>query len=238
MIVYVQGVKGGSGKSTIGRFAVDYFIGKGRKTGKRPLVIDTDSGNCDVARSYLSGKEGKDCDAMAVDSSKESGFGEVLTAIYEAGKDGRDVIVNTGARNADEMREFGPALIALCADAGFDLVTLWALDTDTVCLEQLKKYLETMGDSRIVIMRNLGMVNGDKAKFDFVDKTNIGQAIPSVFFPNLSDSVTSLLKSPNCKAVHELEDSLTMGQRYIVRGQLAAAKQAIIDALAMAKKAE
>lgn len=232
MVIYSQGVKGGAGKSVVARFALDHFI----SDGKNPLLIDTDTGNPDVARSYGLENGGKGCDVLGYDSSKEEGFGEVLTAIYEAGQAGRDVIVNCGARNQEEMTNFGPALAAMCAENGLDLVTLWTIDTDTICLEQLVNFLDTMADSRVVIIRNLGLTDGDEAKFAFVDKTKIGKAVPSVYFPKLPDSVTELLKSPHCKAVHELEDSLSMGARYLARGRLNAAKKAISDALEIAKK--
>lgn len=232
MIVDVQSVKGGTGKSVVCRFVVDHFI------AQNPLVIDTDTGNPDVARSYMTENgQGKKCDVLAIDTSKESGFGKLLDAIAEAAQSGRHVIINRGARNQAEMSAFGPALAAMSTDLGLDLVTLWVMDADKICVEQLYSFLKTMGNAtRTIIIKNLGMTtDGDESRFAFVEETKTGKALPSVFFPTLPDSVMDALKSPVCKAVHELDDHLTMGARYLARGKINAAKKAIEDALLDAK---
>lgn len=232
MIIDINCDKGGVGKSTIARVIVHHFI----QAGEEPVLIDIDTGNPDLARSYMNPDgTGKRCTVYAFDADTIRGWERMQETMLEATT---PVIINSGARNGASIRKFGPALDAMCRDLGTDFVTVWPIDADLMCLEQLSGYLETI-NHRTVIIKNLHMAtDGSAEDFAFLEKTKIGRAIPSVFFPALTPAVMEAMKTPNCRAIHELEQCLTTVQRYMSRKCLAEAEKAVAEALSIAKPYE
>lgn len=230
MIVLDTGDKGGTGKSIVCRFTVDYFIGR----NENPLVIDTDTSNPDVARSYLNAdKSGKNCEVLALNTDTEAGFTRLLDVILSTSASQRPVVINCGARDQIGKATFGPAIDALCRDEKLDLVVLWTLDAKQICVEQLRKFLANVAH-KTAIIKNLGMVDDDPARFDFFSETKISKKLPSIFFPRLTNATIMALDTPRCHAVHELNDALTMGERYMARRRIETARSAIAEALQVA----
>ena len=235
MSIYcVESVKGGCGKSILCRFLIDHFI----ELKQRPFVIDTDNCNPDIARSYSNPDgSGKLCDLVAYDPQFPSGQRLIINSAIDAVKDKRIVIINRGAKDKQSAIEFAPGLASLCEDNNCDFVVLWVLDVDLFCVEQMRDYLKLMPSNvKIVAIKNLHMsLEEDISRFKFYDESITGKRVASCTFPRLHEYVIDLLKTPKCLAVHEIYENLSEADRYLARGRITMAKQAISDIISAAR---
>lgn len=221
MIIYVGGSKGGVGKSMQAMIALHHYV----SAGVQPVLIETDTSNPDVYKAY----NGKGVSAYAYDIDTEKGWESTLNVIGEAldTDSTTPIVINSGARNTMAIASHGDVLNAL----GVDIVTLWVINEQLDGLVLLKDYLQTV-QQRICIVKN-GFFAADE-DFDIFKKSNFSKkGIQSVYLPKATAATSKALYVER-KALHELNVSLTFGERMLYAGWIKKADAALAQALEIA----
>lgn len=178
-LIFVGGAKGGVGKSAVTCAAIDTL----QEQGVKMLLIDSDTSNPDVFKSY-----NKVVDAMAINLDRKEGWIELLNAVH-----GTDavVVVNTAARNNDGVKQFGSLLMAALPELQCEFITLWVINRQRDSLELLKQYREAV-HGMVHVVRNTHY--GDAGKFELFNNSKIKGEVEKndgqvVDFPDLADRV-------------------------------------------------
>lgn len=205
-IYLIGGSKGGVGKSTVAMALLDYLT----ESGDKPLLIETDTSNPDVAKAY-----GKEVPAKSIDLDKGDGWVDFLNAV-----DAHDgpVVVNGAARNNTGIATYGGNLGNSLGDLSRALVTLWVVNRQRDGLELLKQYLEALPQSKlhtVHIVRNTYF--GRPEQFELLAgsklKAGVEEAGGKVLdFPDLADRITDEINNKRL-SIAEASKSAPIGNR-------------------------
>jgi len=182
------GDKGGTGKSMVAATLIDVFL----QRGIEPLLVETDTANPDVFKSY---GERIQCAALSLDEA--DGWIQLINAVDQAR--GTPVIVNTAARSGSGVARYGATLRSTLGELGRKLVTLWIINRQRDSLELLADYLEAMpvgAEHHTHVLRNLYF--GASEKFQLYNGSDLKKRIEEVGgrtldFPDLADRVADQL---------------------------------------------
>ena len=198
MIIYVGGAKGGVGKSLTSMLMLDILL------DQNPLLIETDQSNPDVGKAY-----GSTVETLASDLDTPQGWSKTLTAIHE--QQARPIVVNSAARNSDGVREFGSSF----AELGVDMLLLWPINAQRDSLELLADFLDIVSPQRKAVVKN-GYF-GREGDFELFDKSKMSKSLEVVYLPKLLENVANTIYSER-KALHQLAEGLTFGDRLLFEG--------------------
>ena len=182
------GDKGGTGKSMVAATLIDAFL----QRGIEPLLVETDTANPDVFKSY---GERIQCAALSLDEA--DGWIQLINTVDQAR--GVPVIVNTAARSGSGVARYGATLKSTLGELGRKLVTLWIINRQRDSLELLADFLEAMplgADHQTHVLRNLYF--GASEKFQLFNGSDIKKRIEesggkTLDFPDLADRVADQL---------------------------------------------
>ena len=227
MLVIVGGSKGGVGKSIVAAVTYDYFLNKKDNT----ILVETDTNNPDVFKAYTKKNfNGNPLEIHAENVTKDKGWENLLNIFDSANRDGRDVVVNTAAENIDAIQRSGASLNLFDGD----IVTLWVANDKLDSIILLREYVKVV-KQRVCVVKNLCF--GSESDFKIYDDSKLAKelGIPSVYFPELTDSVQDAFYNKR-SAIFELDDVLTLGGRLLARPHLNYAFEQIEEALKIAVK--
>jgi hypothetical protein len=185
MIVNVEGIKGGTGKSIVSMASLDVL----EQAGRSAFLVETDPSNPDVWKSY------KDLvPSITLDLSESSGWIELINAI-DANRD-RTVVINGAARSDTGLAQFGSLLEQGAKEIGKQLTTLFVINRQRDSVELLKKYHQYLPTARVHALRNLYWGNSEKFETYNTSKTKAdleARGGRSINFPDLADRVADRL---------------------------------------------
>ncbi len=201
------GDKGGTGKSMVATALIDAFL----QRGIEPLLVETDTANPDVFKSY---GERIQCVALSLDEA--DGWIQLINAIDQAR--GIPVVVNTAARNGIGVARYGATLRSTLGELDRKLVTLWIINRQRDSLELLADYLEAMpvGAEHVThVLRNLYF--GAFEKFQLYNGSDLKKRIEesggkTLDFPDLADRVADQLATERLTIQGAL-DAMPLGHR-------------------------
>lgn len=200
-IYMVDGSKGGVGKSIVCMALLDYL----QAIGMSFLFIETDGTNPDVYKCY--GEAGT---AVTLNLDIDDGWID-LVDLCEQHQD-KVVVINTGARNSDGVKKYGKTLLNILGDLERSLVTLWVINRDLDSVNLLKKYMDTMQDTVIHVIRN--EKEGDESKFAIYNGSEVRKTVEltgkTLNFNRLADRAASLMYNDR-KAIKAALESAPLG---------------------------
>lgn len=201
-INWIGGSKGGVGKSAVSMTLLDYWMER-RYT---PLLIETDTANPDVAKSYRDTVR-----TEMVDLDGTDGWIRLvdLCAEYSQGP----VVINSAART--DVAANGVMLDEAILELGRDLIAFWVINTQRDSIELLKEFRQGVQAARIHVVRNLYF--GPVHKFDDYEKSAVKKEIEAsggmtFNFPALADRVAKELYSERIP-ISRAASELTLGNR-------------------------
>ena len=186
-IYLVGGRKGGVGKSLVAMALVDYL----HALDTDVLLIDSDTSNPDVGRTYRHSVETK---LLNLD------INDGWTALIKACADRSDstVVINGAARDHRGINKYGQILNNSLPELRRRLVTLWVINPQRDSLEMLKKFMTAIPDSAVHVLRNEYF--GEAYQFELYNNSDLRKRIAScggtsATFPHLARRVVNDLYS-------------------------------------------
>ncbi len=201
------GDKGGTGKSMVAAALIDAFL----QRGIEPILVETDTANPDVFKSY---GERIQCAALSLDEA--DGWIQLINTIDQAR--GIPVIVNTAARSGSGVARYGATLRSTLGELDRKLVTLWIINRQRDSLELLADYLEAMpvsAEHLAHVLRNLYF--GASEKFQLYNGSDLKKRIEerggmTLDFPDLADRVADQLATERL-TIQGAFDAMPLGHR-------------------------
>lgn len=201
------GDKGGTGKSMVAAALIDAFL----QRGIEPILVETDTANPDVFKSY---GERIQCAALSLDEA--DGWIQLINTIDQAR--GIPVIVNTAARSGSGVARYGATLRSTLGELDRKLVTLWIINRQRDSLELLADYLEAMpvsAEHHAHVLRNLYF--GASEKFQLYNGSDLKKRIEerggmTLDFPDLADRVADQLATERL-TIQRAFDAMPLGHR-------------------------
>lgn len=191
-IIFINGSKGGVGKSVVTLAALDYF-----QIAKQPVfAIETDTSNADFGKAAKIGSEKQPGMNLLLDNA--DGWIE-LTNTLEARSE--TVLVNTGARNIGPLQLHGGNLFEALPLLKRHLTTLWVINAERDSIILLKEFIDQFppGPSHVVHVIKNAAAHGEQNWTQY-DQSATAKRVhtaggKSVVFPSLASRVMSQLKN-------------------------------------------
>lgn len=201
------GDKGGTGKSMVAAALIDAFL----QRGIEPILVETDTANPDVFKSYGVRIQ---CATLSLDEA--DGWIQLINTIDQAR--GIPVIVNTAARSGSGVARYGATLRSTLGELDRKLVTLWIINRQRDSLELLADYLEAMpvsAEHLAHVLRNLYF--GASEKFQLYNGSDLKKQIEerggmTLDFPDLADRVADQLATERL-TIQGAFDAMPLGHR-------------------------
>ena len=180
-IYLVSGRKGGVGKSIVAMALVDFL----QRRGSHVLLIETDTSNPDVSRSYRDSAETKQ-----LNLDTHGGWTALIKAC--ADRPQSTAVINGAPRDHRGINKYGQMLSGSLRDLQRRLVTLWVINTQRDSLEMLKKFMTAIPGSAVHVLRN-GYF-GESYQFELYNTSDLRKRVESdggksVTFPYLARRV-------------------------------------------------
>lgn len=203
-IYLVGGSKGGVGKSIVAMATLDLLM----ETGDNVLLIESDTSNPDVWKSYKD-----DLESALINLDEADGWIQLVNLCDE--HNDKVVVINSAARNNEGVSRYGETLRMTLSELQRELTTLWVINRQRDSLELLKEYMSAMPDSAVHVLRN-GYF-GDERKFELYNDSKIKLAVEergghSITFPDLADRVSDDLYTKRMSIAKAMKD-LPIGNR-------------------------
>lgn len=129
-IISIDGGKGGTGKSVVSSAFIDTALSEGKKV----LVIEGDTSNPDIAKSYA-----KACDVMPICLDTKEGFLELASAVHKS--DAETIIINNPARS-EKWLEYGDVFINNLNRLDAKMTVFWVANRQQDSLELCRNFFE------------------------------------------------------------------------------------------------
>lgn len=156
-IIFSDGGKGGVGKSMTSTAIVDYLLSKGR----RPVVVDSDPTNPDVARLFKSHESVMMC---VYDFRKTDDWMVFLESLESIPDDVEDIVINLPA--AIDLRDHLVTAFGVFESLGFETTGFFTMNrhSDSLNLlgESMRNNLLSYTENRVVVLNGLF---GDEKSF-------------------------------------------------------------------------
>jgi hypothetical protein len=205
-IYFVGGSKGGVGKSMVAMALLDYLL----ESGGKPLLIETDTSNPDVAKAY-----GREVPAQSINLDTGDGWVDFLNSVdaHEGA-----VVVNGAARNNTGVGTYGGNLGSSLIDLKRSLVTLWVVNTQRDGLELLREYLDSLPQSKqhtVHIIRNTFF--GRPEQFEMLEGSKLKASVEEagglvLDFPELASRITAEINNKRL-SIAEASKAAPIGNR-------------------------
>ncbi len=195
-IYMIGGGKGGVGKSLVSMALIDYLACQ----EKPPVIIESDTSNPDVGKSYM-----KSSEVQFLNLDINEGW---LDFIEIAAASKNDLVVNLASRSNVAINKYGETLRNALDEIDHDFRTIWVINRQRDSIELALEYQDIM-PGRIDILLN-GYF-GEKEKFvhfnGLKSKEKILRAGGKVgWFPDLGDRVTDEMNIKRLTVAKALEE--------------------------------
>lgn len=221
-VIYVGGIKGGTGKSFVSMLVLHYFINQ----NITPTLLETDTSNPDVFKSYSNDDK---CNVLIYNIDDQDYWYEAMDKIAEIQNEGKGpVVINSAARNLETLEQNGETL-----NEFKNFVTLWPINTNQDCLNHINKFIQIV-KRPICIIKN-GKWGKDHSFKIFNDsdlKKKYG--LQSVYLPILFDKLIDMLYNQRLP-YHQALEKLQLISRAGAQKQVAQMLQEIDTALHIAQ---
>lgn len=151
-VTYVGGGKGGTGKSLVAIAMVDWL----RTNGKEVVLVEGDGANPDAYHCCE-----KIVPVYAFDFDSYDGWNNLGDLAEQS--TGVHIVVNSGARVIDSVRQFGHVLDDLAKAGIVGLTTVWPINRSKDSVFALKRFRDEISQGKVAVLRNLFF--GDEGKF-------------------------------------------------------------------------
>lgn len=189
-IYYVDGSKGGVGKSFFSFALVDYLLNRERNV----LLVDTDTDNPDVYKAH------KPLDlpnllCMMNSLDDADGWADLLDTVQ--GHPDYTVVINAAARTKSSTESYGDIMQRALRNMQRQLVAFWVINRYRDSLELLYSFQEAFPDVTIHVCRNLFF--GEPKRFDLYNDSQLREVIEkngkTLDFPAVATRVADWLYS-------------------------------------------
>lgn len=184
-IISIDGSKGGVGKSIVS----SAFIDTARSLGKEVLLIEGDTNNPDLDKSY--GKIIRSVPICLDNANGINKFGETVGACDE-----EIIVINNPAR-ANGWGEHGQIYIEMLPEIDATFTTIWVASGNPDCFEKFVDYVEAFPSVKKVICKNMHY----KEEFPFDDWNSsdlraqyLASGIDELSFPAIATRFTSYMR--------------------------------------------
>jgi hypothetical protein len=225
-VFFIGGSKGGVGKSFIACALLDYL----RNTSRRsPFLIETDTSNPDVFKSYQTLCAHKLLNLDVVD-----GWMALVDLADTEARRLHPIVVSTGSRNNAGVSRFGSNLNTAMEELNRRLVVLWVIDRSIDSLELLLEFREVMTNATIHVIMNEHF--GEISQFELYAASELKSTIEaeggrSIAFPDVADRVAYTMRNKRMP-IEVAAKELPLGNRVELLRWRGAAKSAF-DQLAL-----
>ena len=180
-IYLVGGSKGGVGKSMVTMALIDYLQG----TGESAVLIETDTSNPDVWKTYGDSTKGE-----LVNLEEADGWIKLINICGDEGNKESTIVINTRAANNQGVQKYGETLNSTLEELGRNLIALWVINRQRDSLELLKDFREALPNALVHVVRN-GYF-GEESKYQLYNGSKIRAAVEekggkSLTFPDMAD---------------------------------------------------
>ena len=182
-----DGSKGGVGKSMVSLALVDSL----RQRDKPVLYLETDNANADTWRLLANeGAKENEIAMKALDFDGGDGWMDAVNFIHTYPE--HTVVINMSARQNKGIRQHGGVMLACLPKLKRELVTLWVINRDPYCLEQLVDQFRDFKATRTHVVRNAYW--GEEETFGLYNESKLRDVIEqddgrSLTFPALAKRV-------------------------------------------------
>jgi len=215
-IIMVGGSKGGVGKSTVCVALVDYLS---VIRDERVYLIESDTSNPDVGRTYLRSVDGvQRMPGAAFDLDDAEGWINLINAAEQ--NSDHHLVVNSAARNGKGVAAYIDLLANSLRDLKHEVVTFWVINRERDGLELCKKYMEMLPFGVLHVVCN-GYF-GDLDEFLLYEGSKLKIAVEeqgkSLYFHKLTDIVYDVIRNNNIAIADAIEDKerFKMGSRTVL----------------------
>jgi len=179
-VTYVGGNKGGVGKSMVAMSVIDYLM----DIGDPPMLIETDTGNPDVAKAYEQTVRTETVNLDDVD-----GWIDLANLMPEATT---GLVINSAARSQKGLSSNWEILRAAAAELKKQITVIWVINRQRESVEALRDFADSVPETRIVVLKNTYF--GAPEKFSIYDDSKTRKLIEAnggatIDFPELADRV-------------------------------------------------
>jgi len=180
-IYLVGGSKGGVGKSMVTMALIDYLKDKGESV----LLIETDTSNPDVWKTY-----GSETNGELVNLEEADGWINLINICGEDKNKESTIVINTRAANNQGVQKYGETLNSTLEELGRKLIALWVINRQRDSLELLKDFREALPNALVHVVRN-GYF-GEEIKYQLYNGSKIRGTVEknggkSLTFPDIAD---------------------------------------------------
>ena len=221
-VIYIGGVKGGTGKSFLSMLTLHYFI----THNITPTLLETDTCNPDVLKAY---EHDDKCKILKYDIDDRDWFYEAFEQINNTidANEG-PIVINSAARNLATLQENGESLNVIK-----NFTTLWPINTSRDCLNHINEFIKIVKHP-ICVIKNGNW--GKEHNFKLFDESNFKQRynLQSVYLPVLLTKVRDLLYNDRLP-YHLALEKLQIITRAGAQKQVAQMLQVIDTALRIAQ---
>jgi len=178
-VYWIGGAKGGVGKSLAAMAFLDYLT----TNRHSPLLVETDTSNPDVGKSY-----GNTIDTELLDLDARDGWLALLTLCEQSE---RPIVINTGSRNSAAVAQYADLFALGLEELGAELVVLWVINEHRDSLELLLQFRKVLPRARVHVLRNEHCATN----FPLYDDSELKKSVEadggrSLTFPDLAGRVT------------------------------------------------
>jgi hypothetical protein len=178
-VYWIGGAKGGVGKSLASMAFLDFLGAR----GVTPVLVETDTSNPDVGKSY-----GTTVETELLDLDSRDGWLALLTLCEQSE---HPIVINTGSRNSAAVTQYADLFALGLDELGAELVALWVINEHRDSLELLRQFRSSLPRSRVHVLRNQHC----SSSFPLYEASQIRQDIEaaggkSLTFPELANRVT------------------------------------------------
>lgn len=185
-IISIDGGKGGTGKSVISCACIDVAL----SAGKKVLLIEADTSNPDVGKTY-----GEVVETAAIHIDDKEGFLALASALHAA--DAEVIVINNPARSGGWVTH-GRLIVDNLGRIGAEMSTLWVANRQSDSLELLLDYAEALPEIPVHFVMNGYW--GSPSRFEIWEASKLRPKIlkaggGELAFPDCADRVMHSMRT-------------------------------------------
>ena len=197
-IISVDGGKGGTGKSVVSSAFIDTALSKGKKV----LVIEADTSNPDIAKSYENA-----CEIKTLCLDTREGFIELATAVHQT--EAEIIIINNPARS-EKWGQFGDVFINNLSRLDAKMMVVWVANRQQDSLELCRDFFEKYPYIPVIFCMNSYFGASHKFEVWGTSKTRskiLAAGGGEIVFPDCADRVMHSMRKARLRwdQIEELE---------------------------------
>ena len=203
-IYFVGGCKGGTGKSMLANGLLHYLLEK----NKQVALVETDTSNPDVAYAYA-----KEIPVRNLDLDKKEGWLDLITFCDEHA--GKDIVINTGARNEAGMKAFHKIFSDSMKQQHFNIVMFWVINANLDSVNLVRNFMDIMPEAKLHIVKS--GVFGNEDDFEIYEGSEAKKMIEAAggqsgYMYKLANRVVTRFYNQS-ESIGAMKKTMTIGDR-------------------------